>query len=467
MYDKIAKSFKRRKHLCLLLSLLGLGLFFVPLRAVTVPLGVGLCFGIYFFTSLLFVARPINKILLYEMDAEKFLYLSYELGYGGSVCDIYADYYRGRYAEAVDTVNKSLPKVKKALFRYEYCMQLAYCYFEMGDMDGLTRTLEELGLIPCESKGMAELKRESEFLLEFFEKFIKGEYEACKEMKIAESCPEDIRSVPAFMARLRLYHGIACHMNGDTEDAEMIFNEVATDCPNINFSKIARSYLTGEDEGKENSDDCFATIGDIKRQNSKALQESKNKSVKFKTAVIAIASVLLISLGIAVSLELFGLGNACDMGRRPADPYTVIDSNEDITRVVDILPVNTEGDALCIYLADGQYMSGITHEGYYSQILGIAYLDRVGDELYRYGVSVKFQQAEKRVDSSLYRISAPDLNKDVYFKIVSSKDGIPSDALLNKEFYVGDKVYYLCFMYMKDSEAEEYSFEVVMENNNI
>ena len=109
MYDKIAKSFKRRKHLCLLLSLLGLGLCFVPLRAVTVPLGVGLCFGIYFFTSLLFVARPINKILFYEMDAEKFLYLSYELGYGGSVCDIYADYYRGRYAETIDTVNKSLP----------------------------------------------------------------------------------------------------------------------------------------------------------------------------------------------------------------------------------------------------------------------------------------------------------------------------------------------------------------------
>ncbi|MBR7101489.1 MAG: hypothetical protein IKC74_04305 [Clostridia bacterium] len=458
MYDKIAKSLRRRKLLCVLLSLLSLGLGFIPLRALTVPLGIILCFVIYFFASLLLVARPINRVLLYEMDAEKFLYLSYELGYGSDICDMYADYYRGRYDKAIEIINQSMPKTKRSLFKYEYSLQLAYCYFESGDMDGLARILEEIDLIPCESKNEISLKKDSAFILEFLKKFTNGEYAACKEMKIAEVCNEDIRSVPAIINRIRLYHGIACYMNGDTEEANTVLSEVINSCSGIYFSKIARYYVTGEKEDEKQEDSFFATIGDLKRQNCKAASLRKNKNIKAKKTIIAAAIIVAIPVIILASL---GLLDSCDVFSSPADAYTIIAENEDITRVVDIVPINTEGDALCIYLSDGQYISGITHGGYYSQILGIAYLNRVGDDLYRYGTSVKFQQAEKRVDSSLYKISAPDIGKDVYFKIVSDKKDVPADTMIKKEFYVHDKTYYLCYICVKDSESSEYSYEAV------
>ncbi len=459
MYDKTAKSLKRRKRLCAILSLFGLGLAFIPLRAVTIPLGIILCFFIYLALSLLLVARPINKALLYEMDAERFLFLSYELGYGGSVCDIYADYYRGKYDKAIEIINDSIPKTKRNVFKYEYYTYLAYCYFEKGDMDRLKNACDTLKLMPCKSKSERALRADTECIIEFLLSFAAGDYAVCKEMNIIESASENFKSVPALLNKLKLYHGIACHMNGNTEESSALFSEVAEACPGLYFSKLAESYLNGNAEAKENNEDnLFATIGDIKRQNKKALYAKNKKSAKAKRIIVAVGIPAVMLVLILIAVDIIGIGDAFS---RPADPYTVIAENDAITRVVDLVPINADGDALCIYLTDGQYTSGLTQEGYYSQILGIAYLNRVDDGLYRYGASVKFQQAEKWVDSSLYKISAPDISKDVYFKIVSAKGDIPSDAMITKEFYVREKAYCLCYMYAKDSEASEYSFEVV------
>ena len=460
MYDKAARSLKRRKHLCALLSILGLGLAFIPLRAVTVPLGIVLCFLIYFTLSLLLVARPINKALFYEMDAEKFLYLSYELGYGGSVCDIYADYYRGRYEKAIELINESILKTKRRAFIYEYYTYLAYCYFEMNDMEGLKSVLEKIKLLPCEKRSERALKAETEFLVAFLTEFSLGEYGKCKEMNIIECSVKEFEFVPALKYKLKLYHGIACYKNGDTQDAEALFKDVAQACPNIHFSKIAESYLEEKTEIPKKSESpegsFFATAGDIKRQNYKAFHsESRKKANRIKIAVTAGIIVILAVILIFICIKFIPLG-----GGKPSDPYTVIKNNDDITRVVDVVPVNPDGDALCIYLTNGQYMmGGITEEPYYSQTLGIAYLDRVGDNLYKYGVSVKFPQAEKWVDSSLYKISAPDIDKDIYFRIVGVREEIPADALISREFYVNDESYYLCFMYMKDADIDKYSFE--------
>ena len=459
MYDKTARSLKRRKHLCALLSILGLGLAFIPLRAVTMPLGIVLCFLIYFTLSLLLVARPINRTLLYEMNAEKFLYLSYELGYGGSICDIYADYYRGNYGKAIEIINESIPKTKRRIFKYEYYTYLAYCFFEKGDMEGLRSACDTLEALPCESKTERGLRAEALPIIKFLSSFADGDYSVCKEMNIAEACGGSGEAAPALLNRLRLYHGIACFKNGDADEAEAAFTEVSRACPDLYFSKLADSFLSDGSERAESAEKSFfASAGEIKRQNRKAYEARNKGGIKAKKIFIAIGIPAVVLVVVLMVTGLLGVGNIFS---RSADPYTVIADNEDITRVVDIVPINADGDALCIYLADGYYTSGLTQEGRYSQILGIAYLDRVGDGLYKYGASVKHQQAERWVDPSLYKISAPDIEKDVYFKIVSAKEDIPGDAMISREFYIYEKVYYLCYMYSEESNAAEYSAEAV------
>jgi len=460
MYDKTVGKLKRRKLFCALISLIGLCLAFIPFRWVTVPLGIILCFVIYLILSLKLVATPINKTLFYEMDAEKFLYLSYCLGFGGRICDMYADYYRGKYDKAIEIIEQSLPTAKKNVFRYEYSLQLAYCYFEKGDMDGLKRALEEIDLIPCKSKREISLKENSAFLTEFLKRFANGEYDVCKEMKISESCTNDVRSVPALINRIKLYDGIANYMNGNIEEASSAFNEVEQSCPHIYFSQIARYYLTGE---RESNDSSFATIGDIKRQNVNAHRGRKiNNRPKKAVAILCACTVIILIVSLVLLLPSAAKG--CNGTGKPSDPYTVISNNDEITRVVDILPINTDGDALCIYIDEGALIQGITHPDYYAQNVGIAYLDRIGDDLYKYGISVRFERADKKIDSSLYKISAPDIGRDVYFRIVGERKDIPSDTMISKEFYVLDESYYLCYIKSPEADVSEYSFEKVQES---
>ena len=510
MYDKEVKRYKRRLALSMLTPILSIAILFIPISYfITVPLTVIAWISICLAMFISLVTLKADNILAKEMDPEKYAYIYYSLKMGDDRVDMLADLYRGRYKEAIAAAERAHNKSRLSVWRLEALFVLAHICFEIKDMERLVAVCNRIEALSNRGRTAKNTVGKNAFVISYYRSFAAGDYEACKRIKEECEASKDYKSSPILLSRMMLYYGIACHKLGDTEEARRYFHYIMGNCPKLYLSKIAESYLN-EDSVAETEDvveaeiaeepmteesspeipedntvaanvdgatepdslyDASVSAGDLIRQiqeNKKggmsvpgAESVGKRKGSKWgvKTFIIpAICLVLCIIIALVALLVPSGNG----VSRTPKEAFEAIADNEDITRVVEIIPINDEGDALCIYVSDGAYnYGGVTYEPYYSQKLSVAYLDFVGDGLYRYGISSPASpQAEKRIDSSTYKIFAPDLNKAIFFKIVDNFADVPPCESY-REFKIMEKTYYLCHLYTMDAESEDYACEKV------
>lgn len=450
MYEKTAKKYKALIVLYAFIGvIIALTTLFLQIHLLLqIIIALVLVFAIPVILLSLTVAKWITRTLTEEMDPEKYLFLSYATNMVSSdgMQSIDADLFRGEFHSVLGQIERK-KSGKLNVKNYIYGIYECHCYFMLGEHERLMQQCETMEIMFRASKIGNAIRMSDGHIIEYFRAYLDGDYKRCKDILLPHMT--DKKRTPIYRTMRKYYYALACECAGECSEANTYFAEVAEAGKLLYIGKMAKRHLDPDSAEQEEGIpgdmnslfDVSVSEADLKRQSYYRTEASSRK----RTKVLLIIAAIFFAVALIISL----IPTLMEMSYITGEPYEVIEDNEDITRVIRIIPVNDEGDAICLYLADDYdiyYQGGLTGTGHYAQTLGIAYLDCVGENEYKFGISVRHDQAELRVNSDLYYFGVPDTATCHVFKVVEDKSLIPDDCISSYEFKIRDKHYYFCYV---------------------
>ncbi len=359
-------------------------------------------------------------ILVNELDPERYYYVSRKLGITTKYAleDIQTAYYMGDYHRALEICEekKKITKDRSMLIQYKYFE--AICCFGLRDFENLKILCDDFEHLFIDPKNK-NFKNIFCHNISYFRNFIEGNYEKCKEIKaVLDAMPlKRRRKLP--VADINFMYALACYENKDYEEAKKVFEEVAQMSDKLYECRLAGAYLTAGENGEVQ----LPEAGQLPYVET----EKKAKLTLVDGIIVAIGALILV-----IGLTLFILNAMTFTGT----PFEAIAHNEDISQAVEVIPVNEDGDVLCVFTAGDE--------------IGIAYLDCQAEDEYVYGTSIYYYG-----DPDIYYILAGDSDLEIRFSICEQGANVP-ESLSVHEFSVDATAYSLCILSIEEFDCSSY-----------
>ena len=386
--------------------------------------------------------RRMASILLDERDPLKYHYVVHRTGLAGkdAAVDISTACAVGDHISAVQLCNRSLEMLKKTEKRIPYLLILCHCFFELGDTESLRRVLDELTAYTRDRKRGAARRKFFGYVLDYYESYCRADYEACK--RAVEAMPA--RKNKYSEMRSLLLYGLACYGAEQRDEAAKALATVAETCPLLHIGRIARDQLGRIASGE--AMDIRATPPVPPGSVFPVLPPErvrKNGYIRWVVVLVAVC-VLILSL----DAGLYGMTGT---------PMEVLADGERVTEIYGVIPVNGEGDALCLYEAayDTFFLEAMSEDTQESErYLSVAYLNCVGENTYRYGTSVNIDVISP---AATYSIRAGDANLVMHFQVVEKLTDVPEGAAVTV-FWHNDEMHYFCLTAVEEKRCVGYGY---------
>ncbi|MBE6630927.1 MAG: hypothetical protein E7624_08785 [Ruminococcaceae bacterium] len=410
---------KIRRHavwgaLLMVLAIIVIALLPLPLGA-RIPLAV-----VAVFVMLIFTSSHCDKLaqspLMVKLDPMQYHYVMYESGYANrkdKSTDILTAQNTGNYALAVALCREQLAlqknETQKALVR----IRLAHVCFEMGDLDSLREICEEFERLFQDPKRGKFFKRGYGSVVSYFQSFLSGDFAACKKLKeVADTLPARART-RYLEVRMLYYYALACHKNGEREEAERAFREVAVTCPMMHISKLSYDFLQGEDPVQA-SPDLKTQIAPPSFPVMPSTAPYRHRGLKITAFVLSVAVLILIF---------------CFVNRKYDTPLLALGDVHEVIESYHEIPIGEQGDVLCVYLAQ-------------DEDIVVSYVGCYGEQAYKEVEWLYLYLYEEDVDRYSYCIRSADADLVVEWRVAASREGVPDDKTAYPLEYEG-VTYYL------------------------
>ncbi len=380
----------------------------IPLAAVTV------------FVMLIFVSSHGNKLaqspLTHQLDPLQFHYVMYESGYANhkdKTTDIVTAHNTGNYELAISLCRGQITMQKSELKRAEFQVRLAHIYFEMGSWEALREVCAELDPLLHHPKRAKYYQRAYGDILAYFKSFLAGDFAACKKLKaVTDAFPARVRTRFVEM-RMLYYYALACHKNGEHEEAERAFREVAVTCPLMYISKLSYDFLQGE-EPVQASPDVKAQVPPPSFPVVPPTAPYRHRGFKITAFVLSIAVLILMF---------------CFVNRKYDTPLLALGDMHEVIESYYEIPIGEQGDVLCVYLAQ-------------DEDIVVSYVGCYGEQAYEEVEWLYLYLYEEDVDRYSYCIRSADADLVVEWRVAASREGVPDGKTAYPLEYEG-ATYYL------------------------
>lgn len=299
-----AKKFNSKLSGRTLWTILPISIVFLIIVTEFDKLWLNILFLIFFFIALvmvvIYIGRKQRAVLLYDMDPQ----LYYAILHQGDVIKIGTDpdieifYFAGDYQKAIDSANAMIEKFNTKGKKYSnlnILNLLACAYFEIGDYENATKTIDYIKTLAEELK-LNNKKGYTQVILpqlEYIENFIKCDFVKC--LEIENMLTAKIKRSNTFIARNKYYTALAKYYLGDTADAKQRFEELLYFCPKLNYSNLAQQYLDAIQNNEimtlTKLDTDFKYNGNIIEPDPKKVKKSRR--IRIVALVLALFSILL------------------------------------------------------------------------------------------------------------------------------------------------------------------------------
>lgn len=411
---KLAKKHKKRMRSVLILSAL------LAVGALSSSAGwllkIVLAAALFLIPSVLWFSISMSKAKKYLFEElNPFKYYAVMGVYGKNLTeDNYEfNYAVGNYEKAVSLCLKEMSKTKLKQIEVECKYYLALCYFETENYEKLRIVCDELKAVFSSDKNGKVYKQQYGLVLDYFIDFLNGDYEKCKNIK---SCTEltDKKYSNFYIVKAQFYYAVALYKNNEIADACKEFESIAVCCPDLNLSKLSAKYLNSVRDYKADTESYNHPSCEIQKESY--ITFPQKEMTKGRMAVLIMCLVVLALL--VLQMNQSSVGSALD----------VLYENEEATGIIETVPVNDDGDVLCIYEKDEK--------------IGVAYLDSVGENEYKFGIATTHGSGfPKSSDAEIHCVKAGDSNLKIRYS-VTSFEKVPFETLSVNKFEKDNRTYY-------------------------
>lgn len=412
---KLAKKHKKRMHSILVLS----ALFAVGALSSSAGwlLKIILAAALFLIPSVLWFSISMSKAKKYLFEElNPFKYYAVMGVYGKDLTeDNYEfNYAVGNYERAVSLCLKELSKTKLKQIEVECKYYLALCYFETENYEKLKTVCNELKAVFSSDKNGKVYKEQYGLVFDYFIDFLNGDYEKCKSIK-SRTESTDKKYSNFYRIKAQFYYAVALYKNNEIADACKEFENIAVCCPDLNLSKLSAKYLNSARDNE--SDTETPNHSSYETQKESYITSPQKEMTKGRTVLLVLCLVVLAFL--LIKMNHSSVGSALD----------VLYENEGATAIIETVPVNDDGDVLCVYEKN--------------ENIGVAYLDEVGENEYKFGIAITYASGfPESSDTGIYCIKAGDSNLKIRYSVTSFRN-VPYETLSVNEFKKENSTYYL------------------------
>lgn len=214
------------------------------------------------FLLMILIGSPIvfNKCILSilnkKLDADTYLATVYqgEFDTPAAVWQLYGEYFCGHYQNVISICKLKLNDPKTAnRYKYHYLTYLANVYFDIGDDENLRKVCEQYEVSLAKEKTRKQANCRTRFpRMTFYDLYLKQNIDAC------------IRwvNMPTPII-LNQYHRKLCKarlalMQGNAEEANGYYEELAKEAAQLNYGKLAIKHLA--EQNNQEIDDSLQTL---------------------------------------------------------------------------------------------------------------------------------------------------------------------------------------------------------------
>lgn len=421
----IIRKYRRRSRLVMaatVLTVLALLTLSVPLLVKF--LMVTLCFVLEIAVLARMMSRCADPLLNDDLDPQMYYTVTHGIGAHGTngMTDITTAYYLYDYHAAYNLCLQKLHSTKSGLYTYQYKMYLARMYFDTAELDKLRGICNDF-------QAAFENKRHLSMiygnLIRFYTVFCDGDYATCRDLYKKLMSEKLYHSNRLTKIQIDYAYAVACLKNGDTEEAVLYFERIVQEAPKLNFARIAEHYLDAVSREQSDRPPDRHCIQDNNYVPPRV--EQQKSSLPKRIGMLAVLCVALIVIGVSLYQG------------RPQPPLEAIAVNDEVSQLLAMLPVNENGDAVCLYA------------NAYDD-LAVAYLDCTGHEQYQCKITCE------GIDVGwVYTIQAADSDLKITCTVYEDEHDIPNTAYKTAAFTHKNTTQYFTVIALEEQSFWSYS----------
>lgn len=249
-----------------------------------------------------FYNKDFLGILTNEQDAQKFYDAIYQKPMRPPlICRLNAEWYVGNYEKLIALSSAGLKHSKNVRVKCDCLVYLARSYFDLRDVENLTKTVRTFDQLQKENPQKQELF--SHFtVFQYYKAYVDRDFEQC--ISLAEErikkCNTDNPSERMRWLTQRINCAVAYYEHGDLDKAIEIFVYFVEKTPKLkNFCDLSQKYLTAI----EKKDDTIlapvvcAVNTDQYEQELASLKKAQRKQKIITCVCVVLAIAMLIRLG--------------------------------------------------------------------------------------------------------------------------------------------------------------------------
>lgn len=196
--------------------------------------------------GVIFYIKFFNSVLTTELNLPKYMELikTGKMVSNNLLEHLYIAYYSGDYNKAINICNMKLENNKFEKYRHFYLLILARCYFEIGDLDNLSKVNEMFKSFIAANKNGNKIK-EKFIYFKFVELYLSDDFSAAKALyeNLYLEQKEKPGKVKLNDVSIKFTYAICCYKCGDFAKATELFNDVIATAPTFNYAEISKRYL--------------------------------------------------------------------------------------------------------------------------------------------------------------------------------------------------------------------------------
>lgn len=243
--DAIVKKFKTTIFTAnIILAIISILIILLPQNILSIPFAfIFYILGIKI-TSTVAVNNILFPILKQHTDPHMFLDIINKL----NICTdnaaehIITSYLIGDYQQTINICFAKLKNTAQQRYAHIYYTYIARCYFDLGDNESLSKTLDDFDRFIKSSKKGDEIKAKCT-LMRFFRFYLDKDFNSCKE--IYENVLNNKNFGDDLLSEIqtKFTYAVACYKSGDIEKANEIFKFIISSAPKLVYSEMSQKYL--------------------------------------------------------------------------------------------------------------------------------------------------------------------------------------------------------------------------------
>ena len=437
---ELIKKYEKKRNTALVI------IFSIAILILIVPISIlWKIFGLIvevFFMILYFIAYSnlVDKILNEELNPQKFYTVTHglDIAVKDGLEDVMVAYYLGDYGNSIGIAENQLEKIKSKNIQKEMRFYLALNYFEIGDFEKLEKLIPEIKSAVKDYKNNNLMKIKHLAFVEYFENFMLGNFEKCKEIEfLTGNLIKEVRT-KSLECTIKFYFGLAAYYCGEIDIAKENFLYCVEQCNNFNYSIISKKYISAIDNNK------VCEYNDMKAPSTEYVPQQRPQKQKMSKKDLAKSTIC--------GLVIVGAIIWANVENIKATPVEAIQDYVEIEETLVSVPID-EKNSIYVY---NEYNLGI----------GFAIVEEKNKNRYICHITNYFYLGSEWEDTEWEDISQyqfgfdlANIDKSVTYKITENKSDIPAGAV-NSQFVFDDgtskTTYYIYITEIEDFNTWAY-----------